>query len=128
MLALRRACLMVPLVAVCAACGTFGPGDCVAIGRFGLNVVVRDSATGGLPAVETRVIARDGEYADTAGVGAPSPSGSAFSLAPERPGSFLVTVESQGYRDWSKPGVVVTRSSGKCQELQTVSLLARLQR
>jgi hypothetical protein len=85
-----------PLLAFCAGCDILGPGDCVAIGRFALNVVVQDSATGGPPALETRVIARDGEYADTATVGAPNPSGSAFALAPERPGSYLVTVESLG--------------------------------
>lgn len=123
----RTACLL-PLLMLGTGCGILGPGDCIAIGRFALVVVVQDSATGGAPTSDTRVIARDGEYADTATIGSPNPAGNAFALAPERPGSYFVTVESPGYRLWSRAGVDVTRSSGKCQELRTRTVLARLQR
>ena len=109
-------------------CGILGPGDCVAIGRFALSVIVQDSASRQAPAAELRVIASDGAYADTATIGSPHSSGIAFWLAPERTGSYLLTVQATGYREWSKQGVGVTRSTDKCDYLRTVTILARLQR
>ena len=119
---------LAPLLVLLAGCDIFDPGDCVAIGRFALNVIVKDSLTGGPPPTETRVIAREGEYADTLSMGIPNAAGTSFPLAVERTGSYVVTVEAPGYRTWSKANVVVKRSSGHCSELQTVTVLARLQR
>ena len=119
---------LAPLLVLLAGCDILDPGDCVAIGSFALNVIVKDSITGGTPPTETRVIARDGEYADTLLMGVPNTAGTSFPLAVERTGSYVVTVEAPGYRTWSRANVVVTRSSGHCSKLQTVTLLARLQR
>ena len=100
----------------------------MSIGVFALNVIAQDSVTNGAPPPNTRVIARDGAFADTVVGGIPDPSGAAFALAVERPGSYVVTVEAPGYRVWSRSGVEVTRSSKKCHQIQTVTLLARLQK
>ena len=116
------------LQALCTGCDILSPGDCVAIGRFALNVTVEDSITGSTPQVATRVIARDGTYADTLILLAPDPTFRAFALAPERPGSYFVTVEAEGYRLWSRANILVERSTGKCHELQGVTIRARIQR
>ena len=118
---------LVPWVVV-SGCGILSPGDCVAIGRSALHVIVSDSTTGAAPVNEVRVIARDGEYADSANIGAPHASGLSFSLAVEREGTYLLTVDATGYRSWAKAGITVGRSSDKCQYLQSKTVLARLQR
>ena len=116
------------LLVFCTGCDILDPGDCIAIGRFALNVTVEDSITGSAPQVATRVIARDGTYADSLILVTPDPTFRSFPLAPERPGSYLVTVEAEGYRLWSRASIVVERSTGKCHELQGVTFRARLQR
>ena len=87
-----------------------------------LTVDVRDSLDNGFVGQGARVIARDGEFADTAE--------SAYGerpaeLALERPGTYLVTVDRAGYRLWSRSDVRV--SSNECG-VRTVGLRARLQR
>ena len=117
----------VVVLALCSGCDVLDPGDCVAIAGFALNVVVQDSITGMTPPPGTRVIAQDGTFADSLIGGVPNPAGSAFPLAVERPGSYVVTVEAPAYRLWSRSGIVVARSSAKCHKIQTVTVLARLQ-
>ena len=122
-----RVLLPINLLLFCVGCDIIDPGDCVAIAGYALNVTVRDSVSGGPPPSGTLVIARDGTYADSMTAGVPGSTGSTFPLAIERPGTYLVTVEAEGYRLWSRSGIVVERSSAKCHQIQTVTVLARLQ-
>jgi hypothetical protein len=115
------------MLALCAGCDIIDPGDCVAIAGFALNVIVQDSATGAAPLSSARVIAQDGAFADTATGGIPNPAGTSYALAVERPGTYAVAIEAPGYQPWSRIDVHVTRSSRKCHQIQTVTLLARLQ-
>ena len=122
-----RVLLPTNLLVLCMGCDIIDPGDCVAIAGFALNVIVQDSVSGGPPPSGTRVIARDGTYADSMTAGVPGATGSAFPLAVERPGSYVVTVEAEGYRLWSRSEINVERSADKCHQIQTVTVLARLQ-
>ena len=92
---------------------------CTAEARPGLSVSVRDMVTGGTVA-GGRVIARDGEYADTA---SDAFLGLVYSLAWERAGTYEVTVEHDAYVTWRQVGVQVTKD--ECH-VQSVSLVARL--
>jgi len=86
-------------------------------------VDVRDSVTNALAGRGASIIARDGVFADTAEHPFAAYDGP-YSLARERAGTYTVTVEQQGYRLWSRPGVRVTRD--ECH-VRTVSITARLQ-
>jgi D-serine deaminase-like pyridoxal phosphate-dependent protein len=98
------------------ACDVFGPKDCDLRAYPAIMVAIRDSLTD-VPVTEgVRVIARDGTYADTADF-------RVFGLAHERPGTYTVTVEKDGYQTWSRTGVRVR--DGECH-VQTVELTARL--
>ena len=122
-----RVLVPINLLAFCIGCDIIDPGDCVAIAGFALNVIVQDSISRGPPPSGTRVITRDGTYADSMTAGVPSATGSAFPLAVERTGSYLVTVEAEGFLLWSRSEIKVERSSSKCHQIQTVTLVARLQ-
>jgi hypothetical protein len=122
-----RAYLASVVVALFAACDILGPGDCVSIGRYGLQVIAQDSTSGSPPPDSTRAIARDGGFADTVRFGVPGLYGSTYYLASERPGTYDVAVEAPGYRRWLRTDVRVARAS-RCDELQTVTLRALLQR
>jgi hypothetical protein len=126
-MAALRACSAISIVALLAACDIFGPGDCVSVGGYGLRVLVQDSVSSSPPPSGTQVIARDGAFADTARLGIPNPPGSAFYLVGERAGIYEVLVEAPGYRPWSRSHVEVERAR-RCQQIQTVTLLALIQR
>ena len=85
-------------------------------------VTVRDSAAGTLVGRGARIVAKDGAFADTAR--ATDTYDGPYDLARERPGTYTVTVEQQGYRIWSQPNVSVGRDA--CH-VRTASLTARLQ-
>ena len=87
-----------------------------------VSVDVRDSVTNALVGRGATIVARDGAYADTADIAGffDGPYG----LAHERAGTYVVTVEQQGYRPWSRSGINVTR--GQCH-VRGVSITARLQ-
>ena len=98
------------------------PGACTTEAAPAVSVTVRDSATNALVGRGARIIARDGEFADTADFS--NEYDGPYGLAHERTGSYDVTVDQQGYRVWSRAGVNVTR--GECH-VRTVSITARLQ-
>ena len=95
---------------------------CTDVGRPGLAVTVRDSATGAPTGPGAVVTAREGAYADTARGGGPD---GRFFLARERAGTYAVRVEQPGYRPWARSGVRV--AAGECH-VRTVELTALLQR
>ena len=103
------------------ACAQNPPLACTEEARPGLSVTVRDSVTGAAIASGVEIVAREGEYADTAR-GSLLGSG-VYALAYERAGSYDVTVSHPSYQVWTRAAVRVT--ADECH-VQTVSLLARL--
>ena len=107
---------------ITSACD-FIPGgySCTAQAVPGVMVHVLDSLTGASAGRDARIIARDGAVADTADQ---ATYDGPYPLAFERPGTYTVTVEQEGYRLWSVTGVRVTKD--ECH-VRTVTLAARLQ-
>jgi hypothetical protein len=98
------------------------PVVCTMEARPAISVDVRDSS-GNAPVGEgARITVRDGAFVDSA-VTTEGYSGP-YGLAHERPGSYTVTVQQDGYATWSRNDVVVTR--GDCH-VHTVGLTALLQ-
>lgn len=114
------------ILALCAGCiGPFAP--CSGVGNFAVHVTVVDSTTGGPPNTRPMLIIVDGAFADTAFGPAPGERPvSVIPAAPERPGTYSLTVKADGYRPWTRDGVRV-REGGRCDDIQTVRLTARLQ-
>ena len=122
--------LLAPLVLAGAACSSIlGAGDCTTEAVTGLEVTVRDSATG-LPAGRSAVvIAREGAYADTAEVFLPpgvEVEVEQFALAIERRGTYEVTVTRAGYRPWRRTGVRVRGDECHVRTTRITALLQRL--
>ena len=103
---------------VLASCDFLGPRICDTAAYPAIRLDVRDSVSDVAISDGFRAIARDGAFADTA-VFQPT------LLAEERPGSYTVTVERDGYQTWSRTGVRVR--DGECH-VRTVDLVARLKR
>jgi len=95
------------VLAVVSACGApaadlTGPG-CGDVGVPAITLVALDARTRQPITRSARVIARDGEYADTAGpVGMPP----VYGIAYNRPGTYSVTLDLAGYLSWRIDGVV----------------------
>src|SRR5262245_52446694 len=93
---------------------------------FGLNVAVRDSATGRLLAAD--VFAQEGLFTEPLIPGPVAPGTNApasyFGVA-DRPGKYSVIVIAAGFRLWQQDGIVVRSASG-CH-VESVSLTALLQ-
>jgi hypothetical protein len=104
------------------ACQAPGAVACTLEARAAVSVDVRDSVTNAAVGRGSRVIARDGAYADTAEI--TSAFDGPYGLAYERPGTYTVTVDQQGYRPWSRAGISVTKD--ECH-VRGVSITARLQ-
>lgn len=102
-----------------------GDEACTSELRFGLRVTVQDSLTGAPAASGAQLIARDGSYADTVSFPPNRPDLDALPLAsaPERPGTYTVTVRKAGFLDWVRTGVRVT--ADECH-VRPVDLTARL--
>ena len=122
--ATRLTCLLA--LAVWAGCvGPLAP--CAGIGNFAVVVTVVDSTTAGPPSSQPTLTIMDGTFVDTL-VG-PAPGQSQVVVmggAAERPGTYSLTVTAAGYRRWMRDGVRA-REGGRCDDLQTVRLTARLQ-
>lgn len=114
------------IVALCAGCvGPFAP--CSEAGKFGLYVTVVDSTTSGPPTSQPTLIIVDGTFADTVVGFAPGERPvSVIPAAGERPGTYSLAVTAAGYRRWTRDGVGV-REGGRCDDVQTVRLTARMQ-
>lgn len=99
---------------------------CTAILVYGIRVTVQDSVSGAPVASGAQLIARDGAYADTASFPANQPNfdGLPLQAAPERPGTYIVTVRKTGFGDWVR-NVTVVRED-ECH-VRSVELTARLQ-
>jgi len=110
------------------ACSPSFPLACTPNILFGVNVTVVDSLTDAPPS-SARLIARSAAYVDSVEAQAPTPlvTGVLLTLgaAPERAGTYDVTVRSPGYREWTRTGVQVTAE--ECH-VHPVALTARLQK
>ena len=105
-------------LALIAACELPWAIECTTDARPALRVEVVDSLTGALLA-EPLVWVRDGSFQDTLEVSFGRASG-----PHERPGTYEVHVEHDGYEPWVRASVRV--SEDECH-VQTRSLTARLQ-
>lgn len=86
-----------------------------------VSVEVLDSARNVPVGRGAQIIARDGAFADTVSFTAYD---GPYGLAPERAGTYTVTVQQQGYLLWSVSGIRVSRD--ECH-VRTATLRARLQ-
>lgn len=119
----RRLCFIVVCVLLFAGCSALESSDtliCTDELVPGLRVSV-EHVEGRTITGEVRIVARDGDYADTSRVNLAERSYG--HLAHERPGTYLVTVDKEGYRTWRKSDVSV--SADECHVL-TRDLTARL--
>jgi hypothetical protein len=105
-----------------AACQLPGTIACTADARAAISVDVRDSVTNAAVGRGSTIIARDGAYADTAQI--TDVFDGPYGVGYERAGTYTVTVEQQGYRPWSRPGIRVTKD--ECH-VRGVPITARLQ-
>ncbi len=103
------------------ACAENPPLACTEEARPGLSITVRDSVTGAAVASGVEIVAREGQYADTAR-GSLLGSG-VYALVYERAGSYDVTVSHPSYQVWARAAVRVT--ADECH-VQTVAVVARL--
>ena len=111
-----------------AGCGRETPTNlaCTPSIERGIWVTVVDSLTGAAPSSEATLIARSGEYVDSAGPVTPLPGSMLLLTAvDERPGSYDLTVRSPGYAAWTRNGVQVT--ADRCH-VRRVDVTARLRK
>lgn len=120
---MTRCLLLVGLVALAACNGITAP--CDASERPGILLSIVDSASQGpILADSVRVVARDGEYADSLRFTniRPDPV-TDVTLALEREGEYNVSVEATGYRTWERSDIRV--EGGRCH-VDTVELTATM--
>jgi hypothetical protein len=72
---------------------------------YGLNVTVKDAATGAVLTDGVEVVAADGASEENLEL---LTSATVFSGAPENPGSYVITVTKAGYQTYVTQPVVVT--------------------
>lgn len=119
----RIGCLLV--VAALASCDSVSgpPVVCPAIAEPAVSVTTLNAKTEA-PIGDVLVVARDGSYADSARTRI-SEDGDPISanLGLERPGTYELTAEKEGFSTWSRSGVVA--EEGECGP-ETVEITARL--
>ena len=100
---------------------------CDAYYAYGLAVYVQDSATGAGIASGAQLVVNGMGYVDSVSVAAARPDLDSLPIhsAGERAGLYLVTVQKDGYREWTSEPVRVTEDG--CHPRLT-RVTARLQR
>jgi hypothetical protein len=113
--------LRVPLVLVAAL--SLGSCACADVGSFAVNVEILDAATGAPAAVGATLVIVDGDYSEstTGAAGTPPVLAAGF----ERPGVYDLRVTREGYEDWVRENVRVSRG-GPCNDLRSARFTARL--
>ena len=96
------------------------PPICTADIRPAISITPLDASTNTIVQAAGKAVARDGAYADSTTHATP-----AYHLAPERAGTYSVSVEVAGYQRWQLDRVVVGRD--ECHVI-TMPLAARLNR
>lgn len=95
-----------------AGCNNDDDGNgvvCSDIYVFGLNIMVRDAATGGIITNEITVTAIDGSYSEEL-----SFNFDTFIGAGERPGNYIITIEAEGYENFTSETIVVSLTEDGC--------------
>lgn len=107
------------------ACSVESPSGkiCTAQFVYGLNVSVRDSATGADLSSGSTVVVRDGNFVDSLTTPYPGSPYGIFSSAGERAGTYSVTVRRAGYRTWTRTGVAVTADECHVRPMSVIALL-----
>ena len=106
--------------------------DCpLAVPNPGIEVEVRDGATGEPAAYGALGLAIDGAYVDTLDLVTSGLADSTAALvlrgAWGNPGQYDVQVSQQGFQVWTTSGVTVEYASGRCAMVVTVTLRADLE-
>ena len=101
-------------------------GECTTEARFGMRAFLRDSVTGVAYAESAVVIAREGAFADTLRNYGLTPNDSVWLGLAERPGTFRLDVTAQGYRPWSRNGLVVEDEGCHVRGIDVIVRLAPL--
>jgi hypothetical protein len=122
---MRLFCLIGSTAALigCSGTGVEPIGTCTDEARAGISVSTLDAKSGQPVSVVGTVIVREGQYSETAAASAQPVL--TYYAAYERPGTYTVTVNVQGYQQWQLSGVRVTRHA--CH-VGTVPLAAQLTR
>lgn len=84
--------------------------NCTDAGAMAIGLSLRDAQTGAVfPFNRVVAVARDAEYADTARVAIADSmrAEGGIGLAANRSGTYLVTVDADGYQRWMRSGVRV---------------------
>ena len=104
-----------------------GPFEsCEGVGNFGVQITVVDSVTGRAPVGTAVLILTEGEYTESAQATLQVSNGTVIVAgAHERPGTYSLRITVAGYQPWTASGVRVSES-GRCDEVDTVKLTARL--
>ncbi len=113
--------------ALLGAGACIGPFEsCDAVGKYGIEITVLDSLSGKSPVGAAVLTVRDGDFQESSGA-ALLVSGGTLIIAGalDRPGTYDVVLRMAPYQDWTKNAVRVT-ASGRCDEVDTVKLTARL--
>lgn len=104
-------------------CCTFADG-CDTYGAHALAVAIVDSLTQAPTASSAVVRVQDGEFVEMVTIPAQADRDTVRALlALERPGRYSIEVEKNGYKPWSRLGVVALE--GRCH-VKTVELQVRL--
>lgn len=113
--------LLLAFGTMAGGCETLTTPDCTLEAVPGIVVEIRNARNGELVADNALVIARDGAFVDSAAVtGTSSP----VPLAHERPGTYQVTVQKEGFQPWTARSVVV--KDGSCH-VKTAKITARIE-
>jgi hypothetical protein len=104
--------LMFPAVvlALAAACGDDLEPACLPVVRAAVEVEVRDATTEELRAELARGLVQDGAFTDSLQVvrsDGPHGVASALGAAWERPGTYRIRIQREGYQPWDTSGVHV---------------------
>jgi hypothetical protein len=119
---------LVALVLVTIGCsheitGAGAPGRCMAMAPTAVIVAVNDSVSGASVVDSARGVAKLGTEVDSLWLSAPPPR----LLGGTKLGTYQVSIDRPGYREWIKSNVVVSHQ-GECGNTIPVQLTALMQR
>jgi hypothetical protein len=126
---MARTLFRLPVAALVLGAGACGDGlepVCLPVVHPGIEVEIRDALTQEFRADAARGVVQEGPYADSLVIvrnDGPQSVPSALGAAWDRPGTYTVRIERNGYQGWDTSGVRVR--AAQCGA-STVQLIARL--
>ena len=106
-------CVALVLLAITLGCEN--PVVCTSNSVYAVTARVIDGSTGAPAAFDATLVARDGQYSDSTTGWYPGPDedqAAVLGVAPDRPGTYDVTIRKAGYVTWMRQGVTVDQ--GEC--------------